>query len=77
MTNKELEKNTVKFLLRAIDLVGSQTELADMLGVRQQTISYWIYHSQQVPPKHVLKIEKATKGNVTRSQLRPDIYPSD
>ncbi|WP_423170698.1 transcriptional regulator [Vibrio diabolicus] len=33
------------------------------------------YKSGRVPAEFVLPIEQATQGQVTRSQLRPDIYP--
>ncbi|CAH1653415.1 hypothetical protein CHELA1G11_10633 [Hyphomicrobiales bacterium] len=63
-------------LHRACEIVGGQTALADILGVRQSTLHYWLNRSKRgVPAHYVLPIEAATYGAVSRHQLRPDIYP--
>lgn len=55
--------------------VGSQAALADIVGVRQQSVSEWCIKSKPIPPQHVLKVEAAT--GISRHALRPDIYPRD
>ncbi|MFC7399567.1 helix-turn-helix domain-containing protein [Chelatococcus sp. GCM10030263] len=63
-------------LRRACEIVGGQTALADILGVRQSTLNYWLTGAKRgVPGHYVLPIEAATYGAVSRHQLRPDIYP--
>jgi DNA-binding transcriptional regulator YdaS (Cro superfamily) len=62
-------------LKKAITLTGGQSALARAIGLRQCHIYNWLNRNKKVPAEHVLKIEKATKGAVTRHQLRPDIYP--
>lgn len=64
-------------LQKAIEILGSQTALAKQCGVKQQHIHYWLHHLGYVPAEHVIRIEKATNGKVTRYELRPDIYPRE
>lgn len=53
----------------------SQSELARALGVTQGTISHWLNGRARIPAERVIAIERATAGNVTRHELRPDLYP--
>jgi DNA-binding transcriptional regulator YdaS (Cro superfamily) len=64
-----------KALERAIAILGSQRQLADHCGTRQQTVSKWLKNG--VPPIKVISIERAVNGAVTRYDLRPDIYPRE
>lgn len=53
----------------------TQMQLAEMLGMcSQSAIAQW-FQKNRVPAERVLQIEKATKGAVTRQDLRPDLYP--
>lgn len=66
---------------RAADLVRGQSELARLLSTDSETLTpqavgAWC-RSGRVPPGRVLDIERVTNGQVTRHQLRPDIYPLD
>lgn len=56
---------------RAIAVAGSQTALADALGVTQQTVSNWL-KGGVIRPEHCSAIERFTAGAVTRRDLRPD-----
>lgn len=62
-------------LEKAIAIVGGQTQLARLLGVKQANVWHWLKKADRVPGEFVLAIEKATGGEVTRQQLRPDLYP--
>jgi TorA maturation chaperone TorD/DNA-binding transcriptional regulator YdaS (Cro superfamily) len=62
-------------LEKAIAIVGGQTQLARLLGVKQANVWHWLKKAERVPGEYVLAIEKATGGQVTRHQLRPDLYP--
>lgn len=64
-------------LERAIEIVGSQAELAKALGVKPQHVWNWLHRDNKVPAEQVLPIEKATDGKVTRHDLRPDLYPKE
>lgn len=58
-------------LSRSIDIAGGVRALARTLGISPQAISQW----SRVPAERVLAIERATGGAVTRTELRPDLYP--
>ncbi len=69
-------------LKRAIKYVGGQKPLADRLSVimrhnvSQPLIRYWLVDSQKgVAAEAVIAVEQATDGEVSRHDLRPDIYP--
>jgi len=69
-----MEKN---YLQRAILLCGGQAKLARLLGenVKQAHIWNWLHRDRAgVPGQYVIPIETATKGQVTRYELRPDIF---
>lgn len=68
-------KTAVKALQRAIVICKTQKNLARLCGVTQQQIPKWL--KKGVPHPRVLKVEWATKGLVTRYELRPDLYPDD
>jgi len=63
------------YLKKAIKLAGGQRALAKKLGINQPNINWWIYQSKRVPCEFVIPIEKIVNKQVTRHQLRPDIYP--
>ena len=62
-------------LEKAINYFGNQAQMAEALGVVRMTISQWKVRG--VPPHRAVDIEKATKGAVTRQELRPDICGND
>jgi TorA maturation chaperone TorD/DNA-binding transcriptional regulator YdaS (Cro superfamily) len=62
-------------LAKAIETVGGQTQLARLLGVKQANVWHWLNKAERVPGEYVLAIENATGGQVTRHDLRPDLYP--
>jgi DNA-binding transcriptional regulator YdaS (Cro superfamily) len=65
----------VDALQRAIELAGSQAELAEMLGVVPMAVTNWKLRTRGVVPvAQAIAIEKALRGAVTREQLRPDIF---
>lgn len=61
-------------ILRAVEVAGSQTRLAQLVGCSQQAVAKWIVRGR-APAERVLSIEAATNGAVTRHDLRPDLYP--
>ncbi|MCG8614505.1 MAG: helix-turn-helix domain-containing protein [Pseudomonadales bacterium] len=67
---------TLTPLGRAIEIVGSQTALALAIGTFQQNISWWLNNMNGLcPPKWAIPIERATNGQVLRSELCPDVFP--
>ena len=74
---------SLRALERAIELAGSQAELARRIGKKQAHIWNWLNRDKQVPAEAVLSIEAATLDSetgaprVTRCDLRPDLYPPE
>lgn len=66
---------TTSALGRAISICGSQSALARACGKKQAHVWWWLNRSKRVPAEHVIAVERATEGKITRSDLRPDIYP--
>ncbi|MFB6347854.1 transcriptional regulator [Moraxella sp. ZJ142] len=58
-------------LNRAIDLAGSVSALARQIGVTPWAVAKW--NPAKIPTDRCLAIEKATGGQVTAEELRPDI----
>lgn len=49
--------------------IGTKAELADELGISRQALNQW----RRVPHERVLEVERIL--GISRSVLRPDIYP--
>lgn len=45
-----------------------------MLEIPPACVSQWCNGVRKVPPRHCRRIEQATDGAVTASDLRPDIF---
>ena len=64
-------------LRKAIELVGGQVALARALGppIRQAHVWKWLNRTQLgVPAEYCRAIEGLTQGQVTRYDLRPDVF---
>jgi DNA-binding transcriptional regulator YdaS (Cro superfamily) len=57
----------------AVEVVGSQGELARQLGIKRQQVTKWVRRGY-VPAARCVAIEAATGRRVTCEMLRPDIY---
>lgn len=51
----------------------SQQQFADLVGVTQGRVSQWL-GGDRVPAERCAEIEAATNGQVTRYELRPDVF---
>ncbi len=51
-----------------------QADFAAKVGVTQGMISHWLAGRCRVTAEMAQVIEKATRGKITRHDLRPDIY---
>lgn len=56
----------------AVQLAGSQSELARRIGSTQGSVWRWL-NGTPVPPEAVLRIE--AEFGIPKERLRPDIYP--
>jgi len=70
-----------KAIKRAVAIAGSQRALADGIAAylgrktfSQQTVSYWIKEDTAIEAEYWAAIEHVTKKQVTRNELRPDIF---
>lgn len=57
-------------LKKAIGLAGGLPKLARIAGVTVSTLCEWT----RVPTRHVIKIERALNGAITRHEMRPDVF---
>lgn len=54
------------------------TWLADEIGLANQcSVKHWAYGIRPVRDKHVLALERATGGAVSRHVIRSDLYPRE
>ena len=60
----------------AIGQLGNQPALANACGVTKAAVSRWV-RGHRVSAENAIAIERATHGRVTRSDLRPDLWPSE
>lgn len=60
-------------LQRAVRLVGGQVALAKAVGVKQQHVWNWLNRDKKLPLEWAIAIERATNGQVTAKELRPDV----
>lgn len=59
----------------AVKAAGSQKAFAEAIGISQQGVSFLLTDAKNCSTDVAIAIEKATNGEVTRSMLRPDIWP--
>lgn len=57
---------------RAIDIAGSEVNLAKAMKVTKQAVRKWV---KQVPAERVIALEEVT--GISRHDIRPDLYPKD
>ena len=57
---------------KAIAMYPTLLKFSEEVGVSYQVVQKW--RKTGVPPKHCLSVELATNHEVTRAQLRPDIF---
>ncbi|MGN6347072.1 MAG: transcriptional regulator [Candidatus Nitrosocosmicus sp.] len=62
-------------LAKAILQFESISKFAKSIGTTRQAVHGWLYNCKMgVPPKYCKKVEEVTMGQITRNQLRPDVY---
>lgn len=63
-----------KHLQRAVDHAGSQYELAKRMGCSQAKVSWLLVSAEQIKAEDAVAIEAATDGQVSKQDLRPDLF---
>lgn len=66
--------DTKEHIDRAVKVHGSQAALAKAAGCSQQYISWLLSRDVKVSAEMALAFERATEGEVSRHDLRPDIF---
>ena len=62
---------------QVVELLGGQTAVAEVAGVKQQTVGYWVKSSGKIPAEYVRAIETELKkrgATISRYDMRPDVY---
>jgi DNA-binding transcriptional regulator YdaS (Cro superfamily) len=57
---------------KVVETVGSQVELARLLGLAPSTIGYWA--KSGIPAEKAVELEVVTKETVPRWMARPDLW---
>jgi DNA-binding transcriptional regulator YdaS (Cro superfamily) len=52
----------------------SQREFGARLGVTQGMVAHWVNGRTRITAERALEIEAATSGEVSRLELRPDVF---
>ena len=63
-------------LQRAVNKLGSQHRLAAAMGCSQAKISWLLLTAKNISGDDALAIDRATDGEISASELRPDIWPT-
>lgn len=61
-------------LSQVIDQAGGQRRLGQLIGVAQQTVSFWLTTGAKIPAEKAVELERATKGEIPRWLSRPDLW---
>ncbi|AAZ18334.1 conserved hypothetical protein [Psychrobacter arcticus 273-4] len=61
-------------LAKAVKKAGGQTELANLIGTKQQNVWQWLNRDGKASARYVSKISEKT--NIPSYELRPDIFPA-
>lgn len=63
-----------KAILKLVQKYGSLTALANRIGVSRGSVAHWLYGRRKVSVKLVKKIIELSEGELTREDIRPDVY---
>ena len=65
---------TTDAIKKAVEIVGTQSQLAKVCNVSFGMVNQWCTGRRQVAAEHCPVIERATAGAVRCEQLRPDVH---
>lgn len=69
---RKSDVHNVETIKKAADIFGSLSKLAIAIGANYTSVFKWA-HGKAVPsPLNCMRIEKATKGQITKEEIRPD-----
>jgi DNA-binding transcriptional regulator YdaS (Cro superfamily) len=64
-----------KAIRKCIEIIGTQAEVATAAQVSTALVWKWLHNKTPVTAECVIPLELATNFQVTRNELRPDLYP--
>ncbi len=67
-----MSTETTSAIQRASEIAGGKAALARQVGVKPPTVQQWASGTRPVAIERCVAIEMATKGAVTRKDLRPN-----
>lgn len=66
--------NPKPLIQKAIDIAGSQKALAEALNLSQQGVSWLLNDAPTVKAEYAVAIDALTQGQVSKHDLRPDLF---
>jgi DNA-binding transcriptional regulator YdaS (Cro superfamily) len=63
-----------RHVAKAIKLLGSQGKLAAKMGITRAHVSRLLFQERKITAESAVKMEKATRGQVRRKAVRPDLF---
>jgi DNA-binding transcriptional regulator YdaS (Cro superfamily) len=60
-------------LLEAIRLAGGPGKVGGAFGITREAVQQW----RRCPAERVIQLDRLIESQITRHQLRPDLYPAD
>lgn len=61
----------------AVEILGTQKDLARALGITQPAVSQMLAGTRPIPAIRARQVEQATGGKVRKEHLRPDVFADD
>lgn len=74
--NPIMDRPKHPLIAKAVKIVGRQSDLAQRIGVAQQTVSKLLNGEIRCSAEQAVAIHHATQGEVSASDLRPDLWLS-
>jgi DNA-binding transcriptional regulator YdaS (Cro superfamily) len=68
------QNESQQHLQRAVEIVGSRSELARQLGITRAALGHWFTRDKVVPANRCRDIQRLTRNKVTAKQMRPDVF---
>jgi len=63
-----------KAMIKLVEKVGSMTELSKILNCSLSYVSRWASGERKIPIKYIKKLVQLSEGEITREDLRPDVF---
>ena len=73
----EPTKDTNPLIEKALEGFGSQAALAEAAGFSQTAINFILNGKMGISAEMAVGIDRATGGRVSKSDLRPDLWPRE